>query len=233
MRFISSLLVLGLLAASLTACNGGDDGDGGGASDEVTADTNFFEGPYDIGGTVTFASPLPSGTRVQLNLTEATDFVFGALDSGNELSNFTISPAASQVRWTITGIAAGSYLVALSAELSGDGWIGEGDQGGYYAGTIEQPAQLAEDAQVIEVSGTLTNLDFGAGPIQCKAHWGDACSTDDDCRGASCVYDSGLRAAVAPGKCTAGACEAPSASCEPFGDGESGMLEENDCFGGP
>ncbi len=226
----SSLLLLGLFTAFISGCGG--DGDAQGAGDSVSLEPHFFEGPYELSGTVTFASTLPEGTLVQLNLAEATGFPSGALDFGNELRNQKVT-ATNTVGWTIEHISAGSFTVALSAELSGDGWIGEGDQGGYYGGTVEQPAQYEVDAAVIEVSGTMSGLDFGAGPMQCKAHWGDPCEMDDDCRGIKCNYDSGASSTRGPGVCTAGVCEPPLDGCVPLAAGESGGTpEEPGCFGG-
>jgi hypothetical protein len=237
----SSFAVPGLclLSGLVSGCFGGDaDGNGDGVAPggraRITTDTVFYEGAFQLSGTVTFAEGLPAGTRIQLNLAEATDFTSGALDTGNELTNETVHGYATQVDWTIEDIAAGSYLVALSAELSGDGWIGEGDQGGYYGGTAEAPAQYQSEAQVIEVTSSLSALDFGAGPMRCKAHWGGACAADEDCRGASCEYDSGLRTTLTSGKCSASVCETPASSCEPFGtSGDAGTMVESDCFGGP
>lgn len=234
MRSRSAVASFCALVSVLPACNGGDGDGGGSGSGQLALEPVFFEGPHRLTGTVTFASPIPSGTHLQLNLTEYSDFAGGALDTGNELRNHRLSSSVTEISWSIDHIAAGTYWVAVSADTSGDGWIGEGDQGGYYASTTESPFQLREEATPIEVSGSMTDLDFGAGPIRCLAHWGEACEADADCRGASCVYDSGLRATEASGQCTAGVCETPVGSCEPFGgDGAPGTLEESDCFGGP
>ena len=224
----SSSLLLAMVAFGVSACGGGED-----EAADITLEPKSLPGSFQLSGTVTFASTLPSGTRLQLSVTEPNDAQAGALDSSDEVAERPSSSSTNQVSWSIDDIGAGSYLVALSADLSGDGSIGEGDQGGYYRGTTTQPAQYQIEATVIAVTSSRDALDFGAGSMRCKVHWGAACAADADCRGASCVYSSGLRTAQTPGKCSAGACETPVATCGPVLGSAPGSLVEANCFGGP
>jgi|GEM_PF-2417076 len=215
--------------ASAGCSSSGDDG--GVTQLELT--TRFFAGSYELSGTVTFAQPVPKGTRMQLMLTEVTGFPSGGLSMGNEAANQTLGSASAGIPWAVHSIAAGEYWVSVAADINQSNWIDEGDSGGYYGGTTEQPIQLQAKATKITVTSTsLSNLDFGAGPIRCLAQWGDSCTEDSDCRGASCAYPNSMRVAAVAGSCADTVCATPSHECPEF-SGAAGTLEPSDCFGGP
>jgi hypothetical protein len=222
--FLCGLLALGLLGA----CGGGDDG--GGADLSLTPELQ--KGSYDLTGTVSLATPFTAATRVSLLLTNAE---FGAtsarLTAANAFENQTVGGGKSQLTFAVRGIKAGKYLISVVADTSMDGVIGEGDVGGYYGGTAAQPATYGKDAQVVTVvDRSLEGLDFGIGPVVCKAKVGQTCATDDDCRGTVCTQASGARFTT-----TANACDATKKcalnSCT-LGT-TPGTPSEAGCFGSP
>ncbi len=226
---------LSLLAVSvvlLWGCSGNDNGQGSSKSSlELT--TMFYEGSYELSGKVTFSSAVPQGTGLQMILTKASDIRSGGLNMGNEIVNGHMATTGTEVDWAVHAIAAGEYWVSVAADTSGNNEIGEGDLGGYYAGTIAQAVQFQADATTISVTNaSLTSLDFGAGAIKCLANWGDACTTNADCRGASCVYPSSLRTTAVSGSCTGNVCATPVYTCTAM-SGSAGTLQPSQCFGDP
>jgi hypothetical protein len=224
------LLLTGL--AFLSACSGSDDAETSKSSLELTS--RFFTGDYELSGKVTFSAPLAKGTGLQMILTEAEGVSAGGLNMGNEIVNGRMATAGgTEVDWAVHAIEPGDYWVSIAADTSGNNTIGEGDLGGYYAGTVAQPLQFQATATTIRVTNTsLTNLDFGAGPVKCLARWGSSCSSDADCRGGSCAYPSSLRVTAASGSCSGGVCATPTTSCRDM-SGSAGTLQPAQCFGDP
>jgi len=224
------LLLLGL--ALVSGCSGSDDGESSKSSLELTP--VFFKGNYELSGKVTFSAPIAKGTGLQLILTEATSFRTGGLNMGNEIVNGRMASAGgTEVDWAVHAIEAGDYWVSVAADTSGNNTIGEGDLGGYYAGTVAQPLQFQSNATTITVTNaSLANLDFGAGPVKCLAQWGSSCTSDTDCRGGSCAYPSSLRVTAASGSCSGGVCATPTSTC-PDISGSAGTLQPSQCFGDP
>jgi len=226
-----NLLLLALGVLFFSGCSGSDAGAASKSSLELT--TKFYEGSYELSGKVTFSSPVVGGTGLQLALTQATSFPSGGLNLGNEIVNRRIGATGTEVDWAVHAIQAGDYWISVAADTSGNSQVGEGDLGGYYAGSTTTPAQLQANATTITVAtASLTNLNFGAGPIKCLANWGDACSTDTDCRGASCAYPSSLRVSAAQGSCASNVCATPIYTCNTV-SGAAGQLQPSQCFGDP
>ena len=216
-----------LAAISCVACSSSSS-DG---TTRLDLTTHFFEGSYELSGTVTFNEPLAKGTIVQLILTEATSHPSGGLNMGNEMVNRAMASVGAEIPWAIHSIGAGDYWVAVSADLDHSNWMDEGDSGGYYDGTPEHPIQLQAQATKITVTNaSISNLDFGAGPYQCLANWGDPCNEASDCRGASCSYPSSLRVSASEGNCVNNVCATPSDVC-PELSGSAGTLVPSECFG--
>ena len=226
------LLLMALGVVLFSGCSGNDDGQrSSNSSLELT--TMFFEGGYELSGKVTFSSTVPQGTGLQLILTKASNIRSGGLNMGNEIANGRMPTAGIEVDWAVHAIASGEYWVSVAADTSGDSEVGEGDLGGYYAGTIAQPAQFQADATTISVTNaSLTNLDFGAGAIKCLANWGDTCTADADCRGGSCAYSSSLRVTAVNGSCAGNVCATPVYTCTAM-SGTAGTLQPSQCFGDP
>lgn len=220
-----------LAAVSGVACSSSSTGGSDGAT-RLELTTRVFEGAYELSGTVTFNEPLAKGTTVQLMLTEVTDFPMGGLNMGNEMINRPMAGASAEIPWAIHSIAAGDYWVAVSADLDHSNRMDEGDSGGYYDGTPEQPIQLQAKATKITITNaSLSNLDFGAGPYQCLANWGEHCTEASDCRGASCSYPNSTRISKSTGSCVNNVCATPTDAC-PELSGSAGTLVPSECFGG-
>jgi hypothetical protein len=221
-------LIVSLLASIACSSSSGTD-----PNTKLELTSHFFKGNYELSGTATFDAPIPKGTSVQLVLTEASASPLGWLDTGNEIRNGVMATDATEIGWAVHQIAPGGYWVSVAADLNRSLWIDEGDSGGYYAGTVENPAQMAAAATTITISSaSLTDLDFGASKLRCLAKWGEACSVDSDCRGGACVYANSLRVPAVAGSCVQGTCATPATSCVD-GSGQSGTLEVTDCFGDP
>jgi hypothetical protein len=217
---------------AVTSCIACSSGSSDGAT-RLDLTTHFFEGSYELSGTVTFNQTLAKGTTVQLMLTEVTNYPSGGLNMGNEMVNRAMASAGAEIPWAIHSIGAGDYWVSVSADLNHSNWMDEGDSGGYFDGTPEHPIQLQAKATKITITNaSLSNLDFGAGAYQCLANWGEHCSEDGDCRGASCSYPDSLRVSASSGSCVDTVCATPSDDC-PELSGSAGTLVPSECFGGP
>jgi hypothetical protein len=147
---------------------------------------------------------------------------------------FDLGRISGSIEYTITGVAAGSYLVGCIINLDRNQGVSAADIGGYYDGSTDAPISHSMLARPIAVQAeSLRGLDFGVGPIECLARHGEPCSQDSDCGGTLCHYpESGRFRGLHEGTCelTSLTCREAPVDC-PLLDGEAGTASESDCLG--
>lgn len=226
---IAGIALLGL--SSTLACGREESGGGGGDSLELTM--RIDEGPYTASGKVTLPAAAKAGARASLMLkTSSFDDEppsNAGLDVANAFENTTLSGGSAVLPFTIRKLSPGKYFIAVVVDQSGDRKIpNAGDFGGFYAGTADKPIKHGGEPTVVEVKDKdLTNLDFHIAEVTCLASYGEACQTDDDCRGTVCSEGNGVASHISNGACSMNKCrEAPS--CPNASDVKS----EGSCLGG-
>jgi len=169
-----------------------------------------FGGPYELGGTVTFPEPLSSSKLVQIVVSFAPT---AQITRGNIFDYTTVGSGASSVTYAVTGLDADDYYVYVAVDLTGDMKVGEGDWVGFYGGTVAAPSQYANQQLITISTENACGRDWGINTLACKASYGEACTTDDDCRGTVTVCDGGSETHRNTGSCQGTCMELPVGTC--------------------
>lgn len=116
-----------------------------------------FGGGLAVRGTLTVPAPLPAGRTLILSV---------SVSSGEtRTQTFYVAAVTDRFTFRVGGLAAGSYVVRVQADVGGNGAINDpGDYDGYYDGTASGPILLRADAKVFTLTTQCVDkLDFGAG----------------------------------------------------------------------
>ena len=196
--------------------------------------STVFPGSHRLRGTISLAPGGQSSGAAALTLTSVdTLSPYTTLAYVDEASIHDLGRISGSIDYTISGLAAGSYVVGCLVNHDGDQEPSAGDLGGYYDGTPEEPLLSGSTARVIEVDQSIDGLDFGIGPVTCLAGYGEQCSEDADCGGTLCSYPETERVrGLHAGTCDleSGLCVEAPGEC-PTLDGTDGTKSESGCFG--